>query len=171
MVAAVTLLNLAGLVFLVRRLKALDERATAPEPGRHVETGPDNLLGTAVPELNVASTDGRRIDRTVLVESGAPVGFFSAGCQPCHEQAPEFARLTSGTGAVAFVTGSEAKLPPLVDALAGVRLVVGPPAHTAAQAFGVTAFPTMLRLDRDGTVATATFLAGELESPAPALAR
>jgi AhpC/TSA family len=122
LVAAVVLigllcvLNLLLTVGLIRRL-----RAQGVEQGPY--GGPPTVLrpGSEIGEFTTTTTDGEPVSHEDL--SGL-VGFFSAGCEPCHELAPRFARHAAAAprqDVLAVVTGDD---PELVAILAPAARVV-----------------------------------------------
>ncbi|MEO3775223.1 TlpA disulfide reductase family protein [Micromonospora sp. B9E7] len=122
---------------------------------------PEELVGTPVPAFAATAIDGTPVTRDSLVGRPRLVGFFSAGCAPCHEQAPLFAKWLAEQGgdastAVAVITDSGPEAVELATSLTDTAtVVVEPDAFSVSQAFGVRGFPTFLRVDADGVIAGA----------------
>jgi len=122
---------------------------------------PEELVGTPVPAFAATSIDGTPVTRDSLVGRPRMVGFFAAGCAPCHEQAPMFAAWLAeqdgdAIAAVAVVTGSGPEAAELAASLSdAAAVVVEPDAFAVSHAFGVRGFPTFLRIDAGGVVAGA----------------
>ncbi|MBE1492616.1 thioredoxin domain-containing protein [Plantactinospora soyae] len=155
---AVTLLNLVLMLGVIRRLRDHSERLvalaeTAPKP--ELMIGP----GRRPAPFAVETIDGHRISEADLARGGL-VGFFSTTCSACGEWLPRFVEaaraLPAGRqGALAVVSGeTEADRAEMVAQLREVALVViergrKEPLHDA---FRITGYPAMGRLDENGTV-------------------
>lgn len=159
LVGALALLNLMLTFGVIRRLREhttqLSRLSGATPPFR------DEQVGQPVPQFQATAADGTAVSRDSLLGRTRMVGFFSAGCEPCHEQAPEFAKWLSGQGgdtseAVAVVTGAGPQADELATLLRDQATVVTEPdASRVADAFGVAGFPTFLRVDAEGVVTAA----------------
>lgn len=164
-VVALVLLTALCLVLLVlvlavlRRLREHESRferlaASAGAMGGHDPAA--DLVGRRVPEL-AEHTGG----------SPRTVGFFSVGCEACHEQAPEFVASAAATGASAIVVGAPAE--ELAGLLEGVPTVVtGAESEKLMKAVDIKAFPTFLQVDGEGLIVRAAIAVAELPAPAPA---
>lgn len=147
LVAAVVMLTVLclGNVLLtfaiLRRLRSHEERLA----GFSGSTG-EELVGRTLPEI---AEVGRR---------ARLVGFFSASCAPCREQAAEFARHPD-VDRVAFVLLEAAGEPDraaILDALGdSPTVLVDPVSKRVAEELGVRSFPVLLQVDDAGTVVSA----------------
>ena len=170
LVGIVGLLNLLLVLAVVRRLREHgDQLAALHAAGPMTDLDPSVHVGRSLPEFAARTVDGRPIDSAALRGDRWLVGFFSVGCEPCHEQAPEFAaRAAAGERVLAVVVGDAVgdDLPAL---LAGVDNVVveRSPDGTAAR-FGIRAFPTLLEYAPDGTVVGAAETVAGLDRRVPA---
>jgi hypothetical protein len=149
-VGIVGVLNLLLLFGVIRRLKEHDQAiAKLPQGALH---GPpaDSMRapGSEVDEFTAVSTDDVVVSKESLAGE-TMVGFFSASCAPCIENAPTFAARAAGVpggkdSVLAIVVADGEDDPSgLVGVLgAGARVVVEDYDGPIAAAFGVTAFPT-----------------------------
>ncbi|MFC4947009.1 hypothetical protein [Pseudonocardia sp. GCM10023141] len=142
--AILVVLNLLLTFAIVRRMRNAGEQPA----GESGTSGRDVLVGRRFPEFATGTGSGRLI------------GFFSATCEPCIEQATQFARhpaanrtafvITKGAGAgqtEALITALEVSEPGGSPAL-----VLDPESSATADAVGVRAFPQLLLLDAEGVV-------------------
>ncbi|TDD84924.1 peroxiredoxin family protein [Actinomadura rubrisoli] len=117
LVGLISVVNLMLTLALVRRLRAGEKAPTAPHAGPPVALGPGSRPAGFM-TMTTADEPVSSEDLTGLV------GFFSAGCDPCHALAPRFAehaRAVGRDGVLAVVGGDDAEL---VAALAPVARVV-----------------------------------------------
>ena len=140
--AVVCLGNLLLLFAVLRRLRGYEERLTAGS------SGPSAL------ELV-----GRRLPAAAgLVGTTRLVGVFSASCEPCHEQAAQFAA-HDDPARVALMLDSAAsddQRSAMLATLAGApRVLTEPDSAALAEELGIRTYPVLLRLDEDGTVVAA----------------
>lgn len=135
LVAAVVLVGVIAVLDLLLTV-ALARRLKEPDAARSGHSGPPVALGPGSrPAAFAASTtDGEPVSDGTLP---GLVAFFSAGCDPCHAQAPrvaEHARSVGRENVLAVIAGTD---PDLVATLQpDVRLVVedhGGPVSTAFQ--------------------------------------
>jgi hypothetical protein len=151
--AVVVVFNLLITFAVLRRLRVHEERlargVAVGEPG-------DDLLGRALPTFTATSTTGA----TVTDASGTArlVGFFSATCAPCREQARAFAQ-HDDPNRLAIVLMEDA---PAADQEAILAALAGSPSIVAdstsselATMMGVSSFPQLLQLDSTGIVVDA----------------
>lgn len=161
LVVAIVLLGLVAgtnLIFtygVVRRLREHTTRLDAMAAG---QPEPDLILPAGAepsPFDPVLTTTGESIGRDDLA-GGALVGFFSASCAPCREQAPRFAeRAAAGDRGrvLAVAVGTPEATRDLVTLLEPVaRVVVEIEEGPLHRAFAVQGYPAMCVLDGDGRV-------------------
>ncbi|MFI6453314.1 hypothetical protein ACIBF6_17340 [Streptosporangium amethystogenes] len=140
---AVDLLLTFGVLRRLREHTA--ELARLAGETRFAPYDPGVLVGRTLPWT---ATDG--VDRPRLV------AFFDAGCDACHEHAPQFAVTARTQAAMAVVSGAGPRADDLVQAVAGVSSVItAERADSLVKAVGVEAFPTFLRVGPDGTIVAA----------------
>lgn len=157
LVGVLCLLNLTLTFAMLRRLREHQAELGRLSGGMPPPFG-DDLVGRPVPRFHAAAVDGASVTRDSLLGRPRLVGFFSAGCQPCHEQAPEFGKWLSEQGGdssegVAVVTDSGPEADELVALLRDKATVVtGSDAFAVADAFAVSGFPTFLQVDAEGVV-------------------
>lgn len=155
-VVVLTLLNLVLLLGVVRRLREHETRIASIGQGG-VDPGPPELIapaGTRVGAFATRSVDGRAVDNATL-PAPALVGFFSPGCDTCHERLPDFQRAAqahpSRPLAVVIQDGRDpAELVGELDASSTV--VLDEPGGPMMEAFGVRGFPVFALVDADGTI-------------------
>ncbi|WP_418955693.1 hypothetical protein [Streptomyces tritici] len=158
LVAALCVFQLLVLFAVLRRLREHESRfeRLARSAGPMDAYDPNELVGRRVPEL--AEHTG-----------GAPrtLGFFSVGCEACHEQAPAFVTAATAGDATAVVVGAHAD--ELTGLLAGVpEIVTGEDGDRLMKAVDIRAFPTFLQVDAEGVILRAGIAVAELPAPAPA---
>ena len=115
LLAVVCVLNLVLTVGLIRRLRAQEAR---PQ-----HAGPPTALGVGaeIGDFTATTVDGEPVGRDDLT---GLVGFFSAGCDPCHELLPRFVEHAEGRArerVLAVVTGEDRET---VEALRPVARVI-----------------------------------------------
>jgi hypothetical protein len=113
LLAVVCVLNLILTLGLIRRLRAQD----APHAGPPTALG----VGAEIGDFAATTVDGEPVRRDDLT---GLVGFFSAGCDPCHELLPRFVEHAKGQArerVLAVVTGEDRET---VEALRPVARVV-----------------------------------------------
>lgn len=150
LVAAVVVLGVLGLVNLLLTVGILGRLRNTPiwPPERMFGLGP----GAAVGEFSVTTTIGELVSNDTLA---GIVGFFSPGCQECHDLLPHFidtAREMEREKVLAVVRGGDEEM---VRALAPVTRVViadlagGP----VARAFQNSVTPALYLIGDDHRVA------------------
>ncbi|GAA3727610.1 hypothetical protein GCM10022225_06200 [Plantactinospora mayteni] len=156
----VTLLNLILTLGVIRRLRNHSEQLLSismavprPQPLIAVGKRPSPFRATTV--------DGAQVNEADLARDGAMAGFFSTTCSSCAEWLPRFVEaaraLPAGPRHVLAVVVAEkaADAADMVEQLRGIAMVVveerkGP----VGEAFEVTGYPAMCRLDEHGAVVT-----------------
>ncbi|HEY9368661.1 hypothetical protein [Streptomyces sp.] len=159
LVAALCVFQLLLVFAVLRRLREHETRfeQLARAAGPMDEYDPNELVGRMVPEL-AAHTGG----------TARTVGFFSVGCEACHEQAPDFVAVAAAGDASAIVVGTPAD--ELTGLLRGVPTVVtGDEGDRLMKAVDIKAFPTFLQVDADGVILRAGIAVAELPAATPAL--
>lgn len=124
--------------------------------------------GARIPDFAATTLTGQQVTLASLTGARSLVGFFAAGCRPCHEQLPEFAeharRFAGAEHVLAVVAGpgDDASMGTFASTLAGIAAVASEPLQggSAQKAFSVPGFPSYYVLDEQGLV----------ESSAPAAA-
>ncbi|URM95311.1 hypothetical protein LUW76_13850 [Actinomadura madurae] len=107
------------------------------------------------PEFSVTTTGKVGLSSGSMVGRSWSIGFFSAGCAPCHEQAPAFGALGTDA-ALAVVTGTGRDAEELLDLLPGEAMAVtGADAAALAELLDVTMFPTFLEVNVSGRIVRA----------------
>jgi hypothetical protein len=157
LVTALCVFQLVLVLAVLRRLREHEDRfeRLAKSAGPMDAYEPTELVGRRVPEL---AEHGGGQPRTI--------GFFSVGCEACHEQAPDFVAAAAAGGASAIVVGSPAD--ELTGLLQGVPTVVtGAEGDALMKAVDVKAFPTFLQVDEDGLIVRAAFAVAELPAATP----
>lgn len=143
--------NLVLLLAVLRRLGVHEERIAS--------MGPPGFDVTAL------------VGRSTRLASGRErlVGFFSAGCDACVEQARKFA-LHHDSDRLALAVNELSTLAErdeLLVALDGAPVVVREPESTSiAHALGISAYPVLLVVDGSGAVVQAGHSLAELTLPA-----
>jgi thiol-disulfide isomerase/thioredoxin len=145
LIGLLSALNLVLTLALIRRLRG-DGAAAAGHAGPPMALGPGSQVG----DFTATTTEGEPVTRADLL---GLVAFFSAGCAPCHELAPRFARLATGLPRLAVVTGDD---PELVAVLSpSVRLVVEDHDGAVSSAFQNTWTPAVYLVDSGQRVVAA----------------
>jgi hypothetical protein len=167
LVVAVVLVALLGLVNLVLTL-ALIRRLRAQDTFRPEHAGPPTTLGPGaeIGDFTTTTVDGEPVTPADLT---GLVGFFSAGCKPCHDLLPSFVEHAKGRAreqVLAVVTGDDRDT---VEALAPVARVVAEDYDgTVTTAFQNAWTPALYVIDADHRVVAT---GGRLEHlPAESLA-
>ena len=152
----ITFLLLVGLVCafnLVVTIGLVRKQRAAPPPDLRPVAG----VGEEVGEFAAVDVDGRRLDRTDLIDRF--VLFLSPGCPACEDLLPltlERARDHDPDRLVAAVVrdADDTAVARYVARLAAVaRVVVTEPDSDLAEAFALTGLPSYARVDADGRVA------------------
>jgi hypothetical protein len=157
LLTALSLLNLVLLLGVVRRLREHESRLAAAELAGMAGEGPAELIapvGSRVAEFSARTVDGRSLDKEALA-TPALVGFFSPGCDSCHERLPDFRRAAADNAgrALAVVVRDGADVDPLVGELERVAsVVVEDPDGPLTSAFGVRGFPVFALVGTGGTI-------------------
>jgi hypothetical protein len=156
------LLNLLLTVGILRRMRAQTGQADW-HPGQLFALGP----GSPVGEFAAVTTAGEPVAHDTLTGT---VGFFSTGCEACHDLLPRFvehARESGREDVLAVVGGDDAEL---IQALTPVARVVvadldgGP----VARAFQNTWTPALYLVGDDHRIAATGARIEELPTPKPA---
>ncbi|MGK5554648.1 TlpA family protein disulfide reductase [Actinomadura kijaniata] len=163
LVGALSLLNLLLTLGILRRM-----RADALRPGGNAGHGVDPFAlkpGSPVGEFTALTSEGDPVTRETLT---GVVGFFSAGCEPCHELLPDFvarARELGRDHVLAVVGGDDRDL---VAALTPVARVVlaEPDGGPVARAFRNEWTPALYLVGPDGRIAATAARVEELPVPA-----
>lgn len=161
--AVLSVLNLMATGMVLKRSwgTARRDRVAGEYPPPHLA----HLIGHEPSEFVATGVDDREIATADLHNRPWLLGFFSTGCAPCHERAPEFAALARETpDSIAVVTGGGAERNDLVGLLDGSSIVlVDAAAATVVRAFGIDAFPTLVQT-QDGRILQAGVAVEHLRS-------
>jgi hypothetical protein len=168
LIAAVVLLGLLSvlnLLLTIGAIRRLREQAAGSAPH---SSGPsvDLRPGARPDPFTATTTAGEQVSETDV--SGL-VGFFSAGCSPCHTLAPHFverARVLGRERVFAVVAGDDAEL--LAELTPVARVVVEDYDGAVQAAFRNTWTPAVYLLDTDLRVVAAGGRMGDLPSEAHA---
>lgn len=120
-------------------------------------------------EPDIMAPAGSRIELSDVDVTGALVGFFSPGCEPCKERMPEFIEYATGHRGkvIAVAAGDAEEVADMVVRLGEVAEVVvetmGGPLHNA---FGTTGYPAVCLVDDDKTVVASGWEMSALPVPA-----
>src|SRR5690348_8777400 len=90
-VAAVCLVNLWLLIALARRVSKQAEQLAHRPARQRPQVGPP--AGSQVPAFTATTVAGATVSAADLTGRRGLIGFFSPGCEPCHQQVPFFAAL------------------------------------------------------------------------------
>jgi thiol-disulfide isomerase/thioredoxin len=164
-VGALSLVNLWLVIALARKLRSHEEQVARRPSGQRPVVGLPP--GTQVPDFTLTTVAGDTVSATGLRGQRTVIGFFSPGCEPCHDQIPAFTAFAqtlpggpdralaviSGRLGGARGQGGDGAANDLARQLADVAHVVREPsAGTAAAALAVSGFPSFILLDADGRV-------------------
>lgn len=151
-VGTMCVLNLLLTFAVLRRLRRHAELLEA------AAAGPEDLVGRTVPDFAVVTGEGVTVGRAELAGREYLIGFFSANCAPCRDQAPQFARLADADprAALSVVVGDGASADEIRTALVGVPTAVVGLDDPITRDFGVNGYPTMVAVDAGGTVVSAS---------------
>ncbi len=155
-----TALNLVMTLGVIRRLRDHSERLAGlaeagTEPWRDPIIGPGRRPGP----FSAVGVDGERVGDADLAAGGL-VAFFSPGCGICAEWLPRFVDAATALGdrrrALAVVVAPSATDPAAAEQVAALRaaatVVVENDKGPLTEAFQVSGYPAMVRLDEHGTV-------------------
>lgn len=154
LLTVLTLLNIALLLAVVRRLREHETRFAALSASAEQ---PEIIapVGSRIDDFATESVDGQFVDRAGL-RTPALVGFFSPSCDSCHERIPDFREAASDhPGSVLAVVVRDGRDPaPLVDHLKepGTIVVVEESEGPMSTAFSVRGFPAFALVEADGSV-------------------
>jgi hypothetical protein len=163
--AAVVLLGLLCLVNLLFTL-GIVRRMREPAPDWH--TAPPFLLGpgSGIGEFAAVTTAGEPVSHETVA---GMVGFFSIGCEACHELLPAFrerAAQLDRERVLAVVGGDDEDMVRSLEPVARV-IVADPAGGPVAQAFKNTWTPALYLVGDDHRVAAAGTRMDELPAGVP----
>lgn len=159
MAFVITALALVGLLCALNLLLTLGVIKRLREHTKllaEVAPPPSVKVGQEVGDFETTTWRGERIAAEML-EPGTLVGFFSPTCGPCKEKLPKFVSHVGALPAgqptpLAVVIGEADTASDFLAQLSPVaRVVVERGDGPVSRAFGVRAYPTLLRVDRDGS--------------------
>ncbi|MEH0930356.1 TlpA family protein disulfide reductase [Micromonospora sp. CPCC 205558] len=146
LLCALDLILTLGVVKRLREHTALLAKVAPPPPAIEV--------GQKIDEFSATTVAGEAVTADRL-DSGTLVAFFSPTCAPCKEKLPKFVSHARALPAgqrtpLAVVIGQAEQADDFLAELTPVaRVVVEPDNGPVSRAFGVQAYPTLLRVDRD----------------------
>jgi hypothetical protein len=146
--AAVALLNLVLTFGLIRRMRmGID---TTPQRSLPMPT-----IGQPVGEFSAVSIDDLRVDEQSVSVEETLVAFLSPTCEPCQRLTEQMLRRPPAEEFYFFMTGEDSAAREAAGALRelGTVCVISDDSGVR-QAFGVGAFPTVIRVV-DGVVVSA----------------
>lgn len=148
--AAIVLLQLLVTFGLVQRVRLIQETAQFEPPEG------ESAVGRVVSAFGATDTQGRPVSDDDFQSGAGLVGFFSSGCSTCVGIVDRLAADPPTEPFVAFVDGGRGpdRTARLVEPLSGfARVAVIDTTSEAPDAFGVSAFPTLMRVHRGVVVA------------------
>jgi len=150
LLAVVVALNVALTAGIVRRIR-LAQVQLAP---RLVDAG-GPLPGHAVGRFQTGALDGSTISDESLAASVTLVGFFAARCRPSERLRDELLAAPPHLPMVAFIVDltepgiADQAAQQLAESLRAIaRVAVAPADGPVFRAFGVTAYPSLVRLEQ-----------------------
>ncbi|RAG83706.1 hypothetical protein DN069_20855 [Streptacidiphilus pinicola] len=169
LLGAVTLLNLALTLAVIRRLKAQSEASFASAPNLAPAPGPsaDVQVGTVVPAFSVRDLSDGEVKNTP--QNGTTLfAFFSVDCRACWMNLDRFLAYARSCGLppeqmVSVVVGDASRKQDQIREIASVsRVVSEPTGGTVSSAFGVHVYPVYALVDTEGVL---VHLSGFAELP------
>lgn len=158
LLAVLTLLNIALLLAVVRRLREHETRlsslGTAVAAGGSLVPEVMAPVGHRISEFTAESVDGRLVDRATL-ETPALVGFFSPSCDSCHERVPDFRKAAGdhvGSALAVVVRDDKDPAELIADLDGSATVVVEEPEGPLSAAFAVRGFPAFALVGAGGTI-------------------
>jgi hypothetical protein len=144
--AAVATINVVLTLALVRRVRLLQARVTVPEGGF---PAPGRTIG----QFSAVDVEGAPVELEQTSGSELNVAFLSPSCAPCRELLQRVTEAPPPAPFVSFVLADDTSASAgMVEALLPLgRVAVIEAEGGAAEAFGITAYPTLVRV-RDGVV-------------------
>ncbi|MFG6195976.1 hypothetical protein [Nonomuraea sp. JJY05] len=146
------LVNLALTLGVIRRLRRYsDQLATQSGQGQ----GAILAEGALAPPYVASATDGSAVSRDLITEP-VVVGFFSTGCDACHEALPDFLTLAAAfprEQVLAVIVDRTGEAGPQRERLEPVaRVVVEDLGGPVASALQVRAFPAFALVGGGGRI-------------------
>jgi thiol-disulfide isomerase/thioredoxin len=150
----------AGIVLWLRRVaaRALDVAAVLivlAAVFRFVVAPRLHQAATPAPPVRLATLDGGRFDLAAARGRILFVDFWATWCDPCRDEIPLVQRFARSHPEVAVESVDVGENPALVRPFAAKFRMEGvalDPDQSAAHAFGITGFPTMVAIDPQGRV-------------------
>jgi thiol-disulfide isomerase/thioredoxin len=149
LVGVLCLVNLALTLGVIRRLRR--QLSDRPDQGQ----GAILAEGALAPPYVTSATDGSAVSRDLITEP-VVVGFFSTGCDACHEALPDFLTLAAAfprEQVLAVIVDRTGEAGPQREKLEPVaRVVVEDLGGPVASALQVRAFPAFALVGGGGRV-------------------
>jgi hypothetical protein len=165
--AAITVLNLAVTLAVVRRLREMPAAAPA-NPGAVGGPAP----GEVAPEFSAVTVDGTGIEGPALRRRTTLVGFFNTSCESCGEAAPDFAAAAAdlnraGMAALAIVEIVDGDDPTEFTARLGpdATVVVEPGPGDVLKRYLPKGTPAFYLVNAEGVVISRAFSVGACMMP------
>ncbi|NUW46449.1 TlpA disulfide reductase family protein [Nonomuraea rhodomycinica] len=158
LVGVVSLLNLAILLVMLRRWRALEAMGGGGAPGQAAAI----RMIDRIPAFSAPALDGTTVTERTLLGKETLVGFFSLTCKACVEAVPLFAghaerlRATGGIS-LAIVHGDDSAGSELAALLGDVVdiVIAEDSAAELSKRYGTKHYPTYAWYDRNGVVTSA----------------
>ncbi|GIJ42173.1 TlpA family protein disulfide reductase [Micromonospora andamanensis] len=154
--AVLVVADLAVTFAALRRLREYGEQLTTAQPASPPSAL--ELLGRDLPEVDVTTLDGVELAAEQLRGRPWLIGFFSATCAPCRDAARGFADHDEPDRLAVVVTdhATQNERAELLELLTGTpHITVESGSDGLSTALMVRSFPTLVRTDEQGRVATA----------------
>jgi hypothetical protein len=166
LLAVFVVVNLILTIGLIRRIRTMaQEGSSAPEIASKPQPG--KRLG----HFAVTTSEGRRFTERDLATGSHLVAFLSPTCPSCRAIKDQMAAGLAGESMVVFIAafGDEQVAAEMVRALTPVAVTTLMADESAAEAFGSSAFPTLVRVV-DGVITESGHRIDDLSRPLPVTA-
>lgn len=156
LIAVLTAANLLLSLGLVRRVLRLERRGLLQPPSLP-------RRGLVIGSFSVVTRDGQRLTDEILTGQRMLVAFLETGCPPCAAVVDELIGLRPAERTLAIVqVTNDGDAEDVAEKLATVsQVAIVTPATNIRQAFGVSAYPTVVRAI-DGRIDGSSRRFGEL---------
>ena len=151
LVGSIAIVNLLLTLAVIRRLRS---QAFSPELAPY----PGPAAGSAIPSFVADTVTGEQVSSDALAGQPAVVAFLSTTCSACPPSIPHLvgyadSRDLKPSQVICVVSGTHEDAAGIIDALVDAAVVVvEPPNGALAKLFQVSAFPTFVIVDAQGSV-------------------